>query len=304
MNPKDKVFDPLLTNIATGFRPESFIAPVLLPIFKVGKQAGIYYKFNRNHLQIVDTERAAGSKTNEIPAMVWDKTTFYAEDHALKQLVTDEEVDQADGVFDPMAMGAKNVTEKLWIGAEKSLADKLRNTSIITQNTTLSGTAKWSDLDDSDPVKDVLAGQAVIEAATGQRANTIAMGRQTFDILMSNVRVLDRIKYSQLGVTSEELLKRLFQVDTLIVGRSVYNSAAPGATAVMTDIWGDDVILAYVNPNPVMKELTLGYHFQYGEHAVDKWYEKDEKGTYVRDSWYYDQEFVSTDVAYLIKDTI
>jgi len=303
MNPKDRVFDPLLTNVAKGYKPQNYLATALLPVFKVKKQSGIYYEYDRAHLQLTDSARAAGSPTNEIDPKAWTRANFYAEDHALKQLVEDEEVDQAEGAFDPMSDATENVVERLMTAAEKALADQLTSTSVVTQNTTLSGTSQWSDPDDSDPIGDIETGKDTIEAATGLVPNTLALGRDAFNALKVNAQIIDRIKYTGRDIVTEDLLAALFGVRRVVVGRAVYNTASEGQTPSMSNIWGDNALLAYVPETPRLKEVALGFHMQYGDHAVDKWYDKDRKGTYVRDSWYYDQVFVSMDAAYLIKDT-
>lgn len=302
MDPRNKTIDPLLTELATGYRPQEYAASFLFPVFKTGTQGGVYYKFNRSHRSPVDTARARGSKTNEIPAMEWTRATFYADDHALKQLVDDEEVKQAAGTYDPMQQATTNVTDRIYVGKEVEAAALVN--SQVTQSTTLSGTSKWSDYDDSNPIADVKTGISTIENSISVRPNLLVIPRASYDALMLNQEIIERIKYSALGTPTDQILRSLFEVDRIVIAKSSYNTAAPGATPAFSDVWGDTVTLAYVSPNTAQKDLTFGHTMQYGDHQVDTWYEKDEKGTYVRDSWYYEQVPVAVEAAYTIKDTI
>ena len=75
---------------------------------------------------------------------------YYCEDHALKQFVLDEDVENATTPTDPFTDATENVTERLLIAKEVEAAQLLTDTSVITQNTTLSGTSRLDD-SNSDP---------------------------------------------------------------------------------------------------------------------------------------------------------
>ena len=66
-------------------------------------------------------------------------------DHALKEFVTDEEVENADKPIIPKNDAVTNLMDRMWVIKEKALSTLMGNTSIITQNVTLSGTDQWND---------------------------------------------------------------------------------------------------------------------------------------------------------------
>ena len=55
---------------------------------------------------------------------------------------------------------------------------------------------------------------------------------------------MERIKYSQKGIITPELLKALLDFDNLVIGDSVYASDDD----TFNDVWSDNVIVAYVPP--------------------------------------------------------
>jgi len=175
----------------------------------------------------------------------------------------------------------------------------------MTQNTTLSGTSQWSDYSNSDPIADVRTARTTIHSATFKKPNTMILGKQVFDMLAEHPQIIERIKYSQLGVVTEELLARIFQVEKVLVGEAGSNSAVEGQTDSLSYVWGKHAVLAYIAPKVGIKTLTLAVTFTYGEREVKRWYEQDREGTYVRvgkDN--YVQKIVAAGAGYLIKNAI
>ena len=77
-------------------------------------------------------------------------------------------------------------------------------------------------------------------------------------------------------------------MEVLIAGAGE-NTANLNQTKVLDYIWGEDVILAYVNPVPGRKKISLGYTFVWGERESSKWYEQAIKATNIEVSEYCDE---------------
>jgi Phage major capsid protein E len=233
---------------------------------------------------------------------------FFCEDHTLKEFVADEDVENAITPTDPFMDATENVSEGLLIDREIEVASLLTSTANLTQNITLSGTSQWNDFSNSDPIAAVRTGKQTIHASIHQNPNTLVMGRQVWDKLIDHPAFLERVKYSQLGVMTPDLMARIFEVDRIIVGGAGKNTAKEGQTDSMSYIWGKDSFLAYIAPTIKPKMITLGLTYKWQEKQVERLRganEEDRKGTYVRiGNAYYDQNIVSASCAYLFKGAV
>jgi hypothetical protein len=300
----DVVIDPALSNVSIKYTNDSFIADQVFPVYKVSKQTGKYFVYDKANLRVEKSLRAAGSPSNEVSFSL-SQDTFSCDDHALKDFVADEIADQAEAALDPLIDTTEMITEQLMLDRELALATLLANTANVTQNTTLSGTSQWSDYSNSDPVADVRTARTTIHAASFKKPNTLILGKQVFDQLCEHPQIIERIKYSQLGVVTPELLARLFQVEKVLVGEAGRNSAVEGQTDSLSYVWGKHAWLAYIAPKVGLKTLTFGLTFTYATRQVKRWRDEDREGTYVRvgkDN--YDQKIVAVAAGYLIKNAV
>lgn len=301
---QDVVVDPALSQVSIRYTNDTFIADLIFPMVKVAKQTGKYYVYDKANLRINKTDRAAGSGANEIDFGL-TTAAFSCDDHALKEFVADEIQDQADAALNPLIDATETVTEQLLLDRENKLATILSSTGTMTQNTTLSGTSQWSDYNNSDPIGDIRTARTTVHQNTFRKPNTIIMGKQTFDMLAEHPQIIERVKYSQLGVLTEELLARIFQVQKILVGEAGSNTAVEGQTDSMSYIWGKIAVVAYIAPQVRLKQVTLGYTFTYSTRLVKRWRDEDREGTYVRvGNDNYVQKVVAATAGYLIKNAV
>lgn len=303
LTPRDVVVDPVLSNVSVAYKNDSFISELLMPVFSVQKQSGKFYKFNKANLRRNKTLRAPGAKANEVEhGLTTD--SFVAQDHALKEAIPFEVIDQADAALDPETDATEAVTEMLMIDKEVALATTLSDTATVTQNVTLSGTDQWSDYDNSDPFDDIRTAINTVQAAIGRRPNTLVLGQATFNKLVDHPDIVDRIKYSMAGAVTTELLARLFDLEKCYIGSAVQNTAVEGQTDALSYIWGKHAWVAYVAPSVRLKQVTLGYHFTYKTREAEKWDDGDAKARYVRVHDNYVQKLVAAEAIYLIKNAV
>ena len=120
-------------------------------------------------------------------------------------------------------------------------------------------------------------------------------------MLCEHPQIIERVKYSQLGVLTVELLARIFQVEKILVGEAGANTAHEGAADSLSYIWGKYAIIAYIAPQVRLKQVTLGYTFTYSQRIVKRWRDEDREGTYVRiGNDNYVQKVVAAACGYLI----
>lgn len=300
--------DPMLTNVAIAYSNDQLIADQIFPEFLVKKQSGKHFVYDRGRFRLNDTKRASGSPSNEVTLSITTGSTYFCEDHALKQFVADEDVDNAITPTSPFVDATENVTDMLRIDRENSLQTLIRSTSNLTQNTTLSGTSQWSDYTNSDPFDDLETGMQTVHSAIGVNPNTLILGKEAWDKLKHHPSFLERIKYSQKGVITPDLLAALIGVDKVLIGGAYYTSSVEGATEATSYLWGKDAILAFINPRIAQKMITLGLTYTWKKMETKRLRgtdEEDRSGTYVRvGNMYYDQQLVAAGAGYLLKTVV
>ena len=118
--------DAALTNLAIRYRNLMFVADMVFPIVPVVKESDKYYVFSREELREVDTFRAVGAPSNEID---WDVTnaTYSAEEYALKKLVPDRIVNNADAPIRPRMTTQDKLLKLIYLGYEKRVKNYALN---------------------------------------------------------------------------------------------------------------------------------------------------------------------------------
>lgn len=290
--------DQVLTNISLGWENNDLIGDKLFPAVPVKKQSDKYYTFGREAwLPESGDFRAPGTEANEIPGIQVSLDTYYAQEHALQIPVTDEERDNADSPLSPDRDGTELVTSKILLGREKAVRDLVMdNTQYAASMTvTLVGAAQWNSANyaTSDPISDIKNGKRAMHALIFREPNTAVIPYQVMSQLEDHPDFLDRIKYTDRGILTTDIIASVIGIPNVIVpGMGI----ATDATLVPSYLWGKDVLLAYVPARAGMKIPAFAYEFTwtYGgqRQIVDRWREEKRKSDIIRCSRRYDLKLV------------
>ncbi len=136
--------DTALTNVSIAFKNQALIAELLLPVINVKKMSDIYWIYGKEAFKIHDTYRRDGTESNEV-GFTLSQGTYTVEDHALKEIVTDRQRDNADAPLKPDVDTTEFLTDCIALKQEKLAADLLINSTNLSTGTTLSGTSQWND---------------------------------------------------------------------------------------------------------------------------------------------------------------
>jgi hypothetical protein len=114
-----------------------------------------------------------------------------------------------------------------------------------------------------NPLQDIDNLKSFIKSQTGFLPNTLAVSNDVFFVLRNNPFILDRIKYTQRGLISEDLLASVFGVDKFLVAGAVQNTAQEGAPGVYSFLTSKSFLLTYANPAPSILQPSAGYIFSW-----------------------------------------
>lgn len=295
---KDVHQNAVLTGVSIRYTNDAMIADQVMPVVPVKNESDTYYTYTRNW-RLPQSKRAAGAEANEVEWNV-GTGTYTTEEYALKDLIPDRVRNNADNPLDLDVDTTENLNELIQLGREKRVADVVFASGTYgTQTSALAGANRWDDYAGSDPIGNVRSAKATVHAASGKLPNTMVVGYQVHLKLLDHPDVLERIKYTQKGVVTEQLLAQLFEVDNYVVGRALYDSSQEGATESLGYIWGKSVSLLYVESSPGLKKVSFGYQFQSRGFRTKKWREEGRDGDFIETGEIRDEKVVAASTGYL-----
>lgn len=272
--PRDVHVDAVLSNLSVAFMQNQahFVADQVFPIVEVSKQSDRYYVYDRGYFNR-DTmeERAPGTESAGTVYSLDNTPTYYCREWAIHQDVPDQVVANADSVVQPLQDATQVVTMKALIRREKAWMDAYFKTGVWT--TDLTGVAsgptsgeflQWNDAS-SDPIVTIRGAATGVLELTGFKPNTLVLGKRTYDALLDNDAIIDRIKYGQTAgaaaAVNLNLLAQLFEVDRVLVGQGIVNTAKEGSANSHSFIAGKGALLTYVPPRASLMTPSAGYTF-------------------------------------------
>lgn len=275
--------DVVLTQVSVAWPNVGLVGNLIAPTVPVAKQSNKYYIFGREAwgLEPGGDLRAPGTFAVEIPGLTVSIDTYFAQEHALQIPVTDEERENADAPLAPDADGASLITSKLLIQREINLQTLVMTAANYpaAHTTTLSGTAQWNDYVNSDPITNFKVGKRAINADLFLDPNLAVIPYQVMSQLEDHPDFIERIKYSERGILTSEIIAAVIGIQQVVVPGVGFNSANPGQTVSLGYLWGKDVLLAYVPSSPGLKIPAFAYEYVWGFGAgnpqiVDRWREE------------------------------
>lgn len=309
---------PALTAIAIGYRNDrlSFIADRFLPRVPVGGE-----RFSWTHHPIAqaftvpDTRVSRLGRVNTLE-FSGEQRDGSVEDFGLDAPIPNSDIREAArmradglGTHDPEGLATELLTDVLLIDREVRVAAIAQNpnTYAASRRVALSGTSKFSDYTNSDPI-------GVIKAAiTGTfifRPNTMTTSAPVIDALSSHPHIVNAVRgnVTGRGIVSKEEIAKLFNIREVLVGESYVNSARPGQDAAIVPVWGNHISFTYVNPQARPESgLTFGLTATYGTRIAGSIEDKDiglEGGRRVRSGERIRELITAPDVGFFLQNVI
>lgn len=117
---------------------------------------------------------------------------------------------------------------------------------------------QWNDAS-SDPQANVETLKSAVRALVSKRCNTIVAGEDVHTTLLTHPILRDSVKHTGRtdSMVMEKAIASWFGVDTYLVARGQYNTAAQGQTKSMSAILtADDFWIGFLDPSEGKKKMT------------------------------------------------
>ncbi|MDD2105701.1 hypothetical protein [Pseudomonas asiatica] len=296
-----RVVDPVLTNLARGYRNAQLIGEALFPIALIDKEAGTIPLFGKEAFDLYDTERAIRAQSNIMNPDDVNGLDVVLREHDIAYPVDYRE--QAEALFDAQARASRRVVDVIDLRREVACAKLAQNpnTYLAGAKVSLAGSSQWSN-GGGDPIQDVERGKEVIRSRIGVRPNTVTMGASVYASLKFHPKLQEALGSNERKLITLEHLKALFGIQDIFIGEALANAGTFG------DIWSDSLQLAYVakpqgGAQANYEDPSFGYTLRRkGMPEIDTYDGAGGKLNYVRNTDIYKPVVVGADAGYLISD--
>lgn len=266
-----------LTNVSVAYMQDkaSFIADKIFPRVPVKKQSDLFWKYTKSDWRRTDAEKRAPGTESAGAGWKVDTGQYFCEVWAIHKDIDDQIRANADSYWVLDKDAATFATNQLLIRRDLDWNDAYFKTGVwATDYTGVAagpGANEFLQFNDSasDPVQLFADLQTEFIRQAGRKANTLVLGAETITALKQHPDIIDRIKYTQKGIVTTDLLATLFEVDKVLVSYATFTDVAEQADGRSQDAAADyqfmsnskSALLAYTPSSPSLMTPAAGYTF-------------------------------------------
>lgn len=308
-----RVIDPVLTNIARGYKNAAFIGERIFPVVHTDKEGVTVPTFGKSAFVEYNTERAVGADSNVLVREKTGKLDLVLNEHDLAAPVDYRE--QAESMFNEEAKAIRRVTNGVNLKRELYAARLAQDKTVYPASSVkaLAAAERWVG-GKGDPIGVIEAGIEAVRNKTGLRPNLMTMGASVMALLKFHPAIQAAIGANERKRITLDILKDLFQVDEVVIGEPVSMASmkeAQDKDKLPSDIWGDNLMLHYVGKAQAgadsadENEPSFGYTLRRkGMPVADKYDSNGGKVKYCRYTDIYKVAVVGGDAGYLITNIV
>lgn len=275
--PGDVYVNLPLTNVVIAWMQDqsTFIADKAFPNVPVQQQGGKYFEYTRGDWFRIEAQRRAPG--TESAGSGWNldaNPIYFADVWAVHKDIDDQTRANAWGPIDLDRDATEWVGQQMALRREKIWASTYFKTGVWTGGTAAAdlvgvpgapaaGQFKQWDQSGSTPIEDIQTQVIRMNEMTGYKPNTLILSPYVLMRLSQHAEILDRIKYTQRGIITEDILAAVFGVDRILVPGGVENTAREGAVDAMAFMYGKAALLVYAAPAPSLMKPSAGYTFSW-----------------------------------------
>ncbi len=262
------IVDAPLTNTTIAYLQDQkvFIADQVFPKIDVPLIRGTYFTFDKHTFMTNNGGKwRPGTQMNVTRLDVDHTATYRCEYHAVGFQLP-EDLQTATKPLDMTQASAEVVARNLLLDREQTFVNKfyVAGAWAAANQYTTADFAAWSDGSASNPIQDVATMKYNVFKSTGFMPNTIILPLGVYMALQVHPLIQNMFRYTAVPYVStlnEEAMAKLFGLDKVLVPQSVGYTTETATTP--TPLFGKDVWMGYVAPNPGLYTNSSGYAFSY-----------------------------------------
>lgn len=260
-----------LTNVSIAYLQASsaYIADRVFPRVPVQKQSDIFWKMSKSDWRRTDVQKRAPGTESPGVGFLYDTDQYFAHVYAVHRDIDDQVRANADSNFKLDKESTEFITNQMLLQRDIDWNAKYFKQGVwATEYDGASDFTPWNDAA-SDPIGDVDRWIIEFRKLTGYAPNVMVLGANVMSALKNHPDIIDRIKYTQRGIVSEDLIATLFSVPRLYTSYATVtdtpklNDARTQDAAATYDFITptDGALLLHVASAPGLMTPTAGYIF-------------------------------------------
>ncbi len=314
-----------LTNVSIAYLQNSsaYIADKVFPRVPVAKQSDLYIKYSKSDWRRTDAaKRAPGTETKGV-GWKYSQDTYFCHVYGVHKDLDDQVRANADSIFNLDRDATEFVTNQLLL--KRDLDWNANYFAADKWDTEVSGSGgtpdfqQWDEAD-SDPIGDMAKWTIEFRKQTGMAPNTLVLGAHTMAALKQHPDIIDRIKYTQRGIVSEDLIATLFDVDNIYTSYATVATTEEMTDAALQDAAAEydfitptkSALLLHTTKSPSLMQPTAGYTFTWNGYLggnaqgirVKRFRMEHIAADRIEAEMTYDQKIVCPDLGVYIKDAV
>lgn len=263
---------PELAVLVNEFRETAVTGAIgarVMPFLPMMEQSAEYPVIPKEvMLKIHDTRRAMRGK---YPSSDWEfEMGLYAtRENGWEEKIDDRERKLYATLFNAEVVATRRATKIVDLSMERRIAAKVFNPTNFTPHAVAN---EWDNKANATPIDDVNDAKLSHRNQCGIPANTLIIGYYTFEKVRTCDQIIDQLINTFPGIdlnriTSQQLAT-IFNIEQVLVGGAVYDSADKGQDAVIADLWDNEYAMLTVCSNaPDVSEPCIGRSFIWTEES-------------------------------------
>ena len=256
--------DRALTDLSVRFSQsnDAFIADKVFPVVRNQHKSDKYYTYDRSYWLRTDAQLRGPATESAGSGYEIGTDDFSIDVFALHKDVDDQTKANADSPITLDRDATEFVTTHLLQKREQDWVSQFFTTGVWTTDV-VGGTdfTAWDDYGAADPISDMRDAIISMAKTTAFKPTDLVLGAEVWNKLQDHPDYLERIKYTQKGVVTEDLLAGLLGIDRVHVAWSVKNTAAEGETPNYDFNFGKNALLLHRPSSPGLNTPSAGYTF-------------------------------------------
>jgi len=273
--------DQFLSALAVKYENAEFVGNDLFPEYKVAKESDKYRIFKKDGWFTGAPKKADGAITEEA-TLSYDEGSYTTYERAIKDIVTDRAMQNADAPVRPKIDTTNFLTEKIQLSQELDQWILANSTSGLNQSgyrTILTAVTAWVDGTAPDILGDLSTAIKALSKAIGRRPNRLYFTTEVAEAVALDDKIVEIMKLRTADMVTGNGLPPVLRGMQVKLVDALYNTSDPGLTEAYDYIMSDNVVCAWVEPG---HPLTFGRTFLAKAFQVKRWYDADREGEFVK----------------------
>ncbi len=264
-----RVIDPILSEVAQGYRHAQRIGHVIFPAIPVLQRGGKVIEFGVESFYNYKARRAPGADAMSIQ-FGYEGRPFSLDQYTLDAPVPREFIQDAQTVpgIDLGKRAVNTVMDSLTLSLEIEQAEIASDPANYGPNNQLALTAGdvWND-PASDPVGAIESAKDQVRTTCGVEPNRMAISNAGFKALKAHPKIVERFKYTTAESVTAKMLAGLLDLEEIAVGKAVYLDGSSPDDRTFREAWNNVAVLAYTpTQDASIEQPSFGYTYTYKGH--------------------------------------